>query len=240
MTDPLNGTHPLDNPVWSSLRGGHAGLAERHGRALRYPPDVVPFAALPRDPTPDDWADLAALAGSGGTLALAGERSSPPEGWQALWAGEGVQLTGAGVAGAAPGPEIVELGLADVPEMLDLTDRAKPGPFLARTCELGRYLGIRRDGALVAMAGERLKPPGWTEISAVCTDDAWRGHGFASQLIRALVTIITDRGDRPFLHAVTTNTKAIRLYEAMGFEFRQPIVFRAWQAPADQVASIGD
>ncbi|HEX3749750.1 MAG TPA: GNAT family N-acetyltransferase, partial [Streptosporangiaceae bacterium] len=74
MTHSPDGTHPLDNPVWSSLRGTHAGLAERRGRALRYPADVVPFAALPRDPAPDDWADLAALAGPGGTLALAAER----------------------------------------------------------------------------------------------------------------------------------------------------------------------
>ena len=68
------------------------------------------------------------------------------------------------------------------------------------------------------MAGERLKPPGWTEISAVCTDDAWRGHGFASVLIRALVAGIRARGETAFLHAVATNTGAIRLYEAMGFE----------------------
>jgi ribosomal protein S18 acetylase RimI-like enzyme len=233
-------THPLDNPVYFSLTGTHAGFAERHGRALRYPADVVPFAALPSDPAPEDWSDLATLAGPGGTLALAGERSGLPDGWQALWVGEGVQLVGAGVAGAEPGPEVVELGLADVPEMLDLTGRTKPGPFEPRTYELGRYLGIRRDGALVAMAGERLKPAGWTEISAVCTDDAWRGHGFASQLIRALVTSIRDRGDHPFLHAVATNTNAIRLYEAMGFEVRRPIVFRALQAPEQLVAARDD
>jgi len=238
VTHSIDGTHPLDNPVWSSLRGGHASFAERHGRALRYPADVVPFAALPSDPAPEDWADLAALVGPGGTLALATERSEPPGGWQALWTGEGVQLVDAGVAGAEPGPEVVELGIADVPEMLDLTARTKPGPFLPRTYELGRYLGIRREGALVAMAGERMKPPGWTEISAVCTDEAWRGHGFASQLIRALVMSIRGRGDHPFLHAVATNSGAIRLYEAMGFQFRRPIVFRALQAPEQLVAAL--
>ncbi|HEX4257678.1 MAG TPA: GNAT family N-acetyltransferase, partial [Streptosporangiaceae bacterium] len=112
-----------------------------------------------------------------------------------------------------------------------------------RTYELGTYLGIRRKGALVAMAGERLKPPGWTEISAVCTDDAWRGHGFASRLMRVLVAGIRARGDTAFLHAVATNTGAIRLYEAMGFQLRQPTLFRALQTPAgpqtpaEQVAS---
>jgi ribosomal protein S18 acetylase RimI-like enzyme len=240
-------THPLDNPVWSSLRGQHAGFAERHGQALRYPPDVVPFAGLPSGPGPAEWADLAALAGPGTALALAAERSGPPAGWQALWVGEGVQLVDAGVAGAEPDVDVVRLGRADGPEMLDLTARTKPGPFLPRTYELGDYLGIRRNGALVAMAGERLKPPGWTEISAVCTDDAWRGHGFASRLIRVLVARIRARGDTPFLHAVATNTGAIRLYESMGFTFRQPIVFRSLQTPAESrptpeqpVASLGD
>jgi predicted GNAT family acetyltransferase len=87
------------------------------------------------------------------------------------------------------------------------------------------------------MAGERLKPPGWTEISAVCTDDAWRGHGFASRLIRALVTGIRARGDTAFLHAVATNTNAIRLYEAMGFELRRRTVFRALQTPSEDLAA---
>jgi ribosomal protein S18 acetylase RimI-like enzyme len=239
-------THPLDNPVRSSLLGGHASFAEAHGRALRYPADVVPFAALPADPGPADWADLAALAGPGARLALAGERVAPPDGWQPLWAAEGVQLAGAAVAGTEPGTEVIELGAADVPDMLDLTKRTQPGPFLPRTVELGRYVGIRRDGALVAMAGERFKPPGWTEISAVCTDDAWRGHGFASRLIRVLVASIRARGDTPFLHAAATNTGAIRLYQAMGFELRQTTLFRALRTPAGQettagpVAALGD
>jgi ribosomal protein S18 acetylase RimI-like enzyme len=239
-------THPLDNPVRSSLLGGHARFAERHGRALRYPPEVVPFAALPAGPGPADWADLAALAGPGTTLALAAERSGPPDGWQATMVGEGVQLVDAGVAGAEPDAGVLELGTADVPEMLDLTERTKPGPFLPRTVELGRYVGIRRGGALVAMAGERLKPPGWTEISAVCTDDTWRGHGFASRLVRVLVGHIRARGGIPFLHAVAANTGAIRLYEAMGFELRQTTVFRVLQTPvkqetpAEPVAALGD
>ena len=236
MTEP-GAAHPLDNPVFSSLLGPHARFAERKGRALRYPVDVVPFAALPDDPEPADWADLAALAGPGATLALAAERSGPPDGWRATMIGEGVQLVDAGVAGAEPDEEVVRLGPADVPEMLALTARTKPGPFLPRTQELGVYLGIRRGGALVAMAGERLKPPGWTEISAVCTDDAWRGHGFASRLIRVLVAGVRARGETAFLHAVATNTAAIRLYEAMGFEVRRTTLFRALRTPSDDRAA---
>jgi predicted GNAT family acetyltransferase len=115
--------------------------------------------------------------------------------------------------------------------MLDLVERTKPGPFRPRTIELGRYLGIRIDGELVAMAGERLHPPGWTEISAVCTDERMRGRGLASRLIRAVGHGIRARGEIPFLHASAANTNAIRLYESMGFVLRRQRVFTAWQLP---------
>ena len=117
--------------------------------------------------------------------------------------------------------------------MLDLAKRTKPGPFLARTAELGEFLGIRRGGALVAMAGERLHPPGWTEISGVCTDDGWRGHGFATRLMRVLMAGIRARGETPFLHALASNTGAVRLYESMGFRLRRTITFTAVRVPAD-------
>jgi len=222
--------HPLDNPVWSSLAGPHARFAQRRGNVLRYPADVSPFAALPDRPDASDWADLAALVGAGGVAALAGVRALPPAGLTVTPVGEGVQLVDACVD-AAPDVEVLPLGRADVPEMLDLVARTRPGPFLPRTGELGVYLGIRRGGALVAMAGERLHPPGWTEISAVCTDDRWRGRGFAPRLVRALVAGIRARGEVPFLHALASNTNAIGLYEAMGFRLRRTTVFSAVRVP---------
>jgi GNAT superfamily N-acetyltransferase len=123
--------------------------------------------------------------GPGGLLPLAGVRGAPPAAWRVVTVGEGVQMTGDHLEVAAD-PEAVSLGHADVPEMLALVARTKPGPFLPRTFELGSYLGVRRDSRLVAMAGERLHPEGWTEIGAVCTDEAWRGQGLASRLIRAV------------------------------------------------------
>jgi predicted GNAT family acetyltransferase len=144
---------------------------------------------------------------------------------------EGVQLVDDGLA-AAPDPEAVRLGPADVPEMLALTERTRPGPFLPRTVEMGVYLGIRREGALVAMAGERLHPPGWTEISAVCTDDAHRGQGLGTRLILAVAHGIRERGETPFLHAAADNTNAIRLYEALGFRLRRRATFLAARVPA--------
>jgi ribosomal protein S18 acetylase RimI-like enzyme len=223
--------HALDNPVRSSLTGPHARFAERRGNVLRYPVDVSPFLALPDQPGAADWADAAALAGPGALVALAGVRAPAPDGWQVTLIGEGVQMVEAEVEAAA-GDEAVRLGPGDVPEMLELARRTKPGPFLPRTVELGSYLGIRRGGALVAMAGERLHPPGWTEISAVCTDDVWRGLGFASVLVRALVADIRARGETAFLHAVADNP-AIGLYEALGFRLRRGMVFSVARVPAD-------
>ncbi len=230
MTAP----HPLDNPVRSSLAGPHARFAERRGNVLRYPADVSPFLALPEQPDAADWADVAALAGPGALVALAGVRTPAPDGWEVRVIGEGVQLVDHQVQAGADS-EAVRLGPDDVPEMLALAGRTKPGPFLPRTVELGNYLGIRRGGALVAMAGERLHPPGWTEISAVCTDEAWRGLGFASRLVRALVAGIRTRGETAFLHAVAGNP-AIGLYEALGFRLRRSTVFSAARVPADQPA----
>lgn len=132
---------------------------------------------------------------------------------------------------AAPDAEAVRLGPADVPDMLDLVERTQPGPFEPRTVELGTYLGIRRDGALVAMAGERLHPPGWTEISAVCTDPGHRGEGLATRLILAVAHGIRERGETPFLHTAASNTGAIRLYESLGFRLRRRVRFMAARVP---------
>jgi ribosomal protein S18 acetylase RimI-like enzyme len=221
--------HPLDNPVLSSLTGPHARFAERQGNVLRYPVDVCPFLAMPDDPGEADWTDAARLAGPGGWLPLAAVEISPPAGWEVRMIGEGVQMTGDDLDAAAD-PEAVPLGAADVPEMLELTARTKPGPFLPRTFELGTYLGIRREGRLVAMAGERLHPAGWTEISAVCTDEAWRGQGLAARLIRAVGAGIRSRGEIPFLHALTTNA-AIGLYEDLGFRHRMAVLFAVVRVP---------
>ncbi|CAN5839932.1 GNAT family N-acetyltransferase [soil metagenome] len=223
-------THPLDNPVRAALTGPHAHFAERLGGALRYPADVSPFMALPDTPDDQDWADLAALVGPGATAALTGADPKPPVGWDVVWSMGGVQMVDDGVTGA-PDDEAVRLTAADVPDMLALVAQTKPGPFLTRTIDLGTYLGIRRDGRLAAMAGERLHLPGWTEISAVCTDPDFRGSGLATRLVRALVQQIRDRDETPFLHAAATNTNAIRLYQATGFRLRHNVMFVAARAP---------
>jgi GNAT superfamily N-acetyltransferase len=222
---------PLENPAYASLTGPHARFAERAGRVLRYPVDVSPFLALPPVPDAQDWADVATLVGPGGVLPLAGVAVPPPDGWQIVAEIAGVQLVDDGVRAAAD-PDAVRLTAADVPEMLDLVDRTRPGPFLSRTIEMGTYLGLRSEGRLVAMAGERLHPPGWTEISAVCTDAAFRGQGLATRLVLAVADGIRRRGETPFLHA-TADNPAVGLYEHLGFRLRRRATFQITRVPGD-------
>ncbi len=121
---------------------------------------------------------------------------------------------------AASGQEIVELTAAHATEMIELTALTKPGPFDKRTHELGRYIGIFREGKLVAMAGERLKVPGYTEVSAVCTHPEHTGHGYARLLMNDVMQGIRQRGEIPFLHVREGNARAIELYERLGFRRR--------------------
>ncbi|MCX5016296.1 GNAT family N-acetyltransferase [Streptomyces sp. NBC_00555] len=224
----------LDNPVWSALTGPHRGFAEHGpaGLAARYTGDASPFAGLSDPSDPRAWADLAALAGPGEGVWVTG-LLTPPPGWETVLTIPGVQLDGRAVAAGAA-PDAVPLGPADVPEMLELVGLTKPGPFLDRTVELGTYLGIRHEGRLVAMAGERMRPAGWSEISAVCTHPEHRGRGLAGRLIRAVAAAVRERGDSPFLHAAAENTGALRLYASMGFELRRRPDFVGLRTPAKE------
>jgi ribosomal protein S18 acetylase RimI-like enzyme len=220
----------LDNAVWFSLTGPHAEIANGSGGARRYPIDISPFCALSDFASAQSWSDLARLTGSGGTAVLAGKGLEIPEDWIYIDGGNGIQMTGEDVVGKDD-PEIISLAQKDVPEMLDLVARAQPGPFLPRTIELGGYVGIRRSGALVAMAGCRLHPQGWREISAVCTEAEFRGQGLASRLVLAVASRIRSGGDTPFLHVAESNENAIRLYESLGFHRRISTSFAVLQAP---------
>lgn len=221
----------LDNPVWAALAGPHRSFAERGpaGLAARYRADATPFAALADPEDPRAWADLASLAGPGEGVWVTG-LMTPPAGWRTVVSVPGVQLDGRAVRAEAA-PEAVPLGLADVPEMLELVGLTKPGPFLDRTVELGTYLGVRDGGRLVAMAGERMRPAGWSEISAVCTHPGHRGRGLAGRLVRAVAAAVRERGDSPFLHVAEENTRALRLYGSMGFAPRRRPLFLGLRTP---------
>ena len=224
----------LDDPVWSALSGPHAQLAEGTGTGRRYPADVSPFCGLADQGDEGAWRELAALAGAGATVLVPAFGGAVPDGFAVTSVLAGVQLVagpGLRTADLAAVPGAVELGEDDVPDMLDLTARTQPGPFLPRTHLLGRYVGVREGGRLLAMAGERLHVGGATEVSAVCTDPAARGRGLASALVRAVAHGIAARGELPFLHATATNAPAIRLYEAMGFRRRRTVDFARVRVP---------
>ena len=209
----------LDNPVYAALCGPHARFAEASGRARRYAADVAPFFGMPSPPSAEDWRDAGTLFAPDTYAALWLDDGGLPDDWRAVMEFDLVQMVGERVTGAEC-PHAVPLGAADVAEMLELVAETEPGPFLARTVELGDYLGIRDGGELVAMAGERFRVEGWTEISAVCTRPSHRGQGLASQLIGALVAAIQSRSEGVFLHVLASNTTAIRLYEQLGFRIR--------------------
>ena len=223
--------HELDRPIWGALTTGHRAFARGSALALRFDPAVSPFAAC-RDDGPEALAQLAALVPETGMLVLlqAGEAPVPP-GCAVGLAARGVQLRLDRLRPQTPAPAAVELGEGDVPEMLALTGLTKPGPFLPGTRRLGRFVGVRRDGRLAAMAGERLRPGGWTEISAVCTHPDFRGLGLAAQLSALVVEGILARGERPFLHAFADNEPAIRLYQRLGFVRRCEMSVLGLQRP---------
>ncbi|WUJ68316.1 GNAT family N-acetyltransferase [Kribbella soli] len=206
----------FQNPVYAALTGPHAHLAEVRGNARRYPSAVAPFLALPDEPTEQDWADAAVLLGPGTTGALMRPSVPVPDVLKVDLEIPLVQFV-APASLPAEDPETVLLGVDDVPEMLALVALTDPGPFRSRTIELGTYLGIRRNGELIAMAGTRFALPHHTEISAVCTHPKYQGQGLASRLVRAVAHRIESAGRTPFLHTGAANSGAIRLYRSLGF-----------------------
>jgi GNAT superfamily N-acetyltransferase len=212
--------HPLDNVIWKALTTTDAHLAEAYGSARRFPHEVTALGAF-SGPEAEGFESLKGLLPPGGTVALFLDApTEPPSGLEVVRAIPLVQMLHDGHKLGSPVENHLELGEKDVPEMLALTELTKPGPFGKRTRELGTYLGIRRQGQLVAMAGERMRLPGYTEVSAVCTHPDHTGRGYAADLIRAIVEKIQDRGETAFLHAAGENQRAIDLYERLGFTTR--------------------
>ena len=220
------GFHPLDEVIWRALTTVQEALAEGTGRARRYPAAVAPFAAtISLDP--QSFQSLLILMGSSDDrIALFTPIEIEPPQPFSVFRREKVDqmiLVDAEACGPPSGTAVETLGKADVPEMLALTSATQPGPFGPRTTELGEYLGVRRGGALVAMAGERMQLDGFTEISAVCVDAAHRRQGLAADLVRALVAPIRRRSETPFLHVFSSNHQAITLYRRLGFVLRRQL-----------------
>lgn len=213
--------HALDNATWFALTGKQAHLREGSKSAFRFRADIAPFAAV-ENLTEETLRELVMLTMSSGLVVFPSRVALPQIDELAVeQPGVLLQMTASGSPEGDTGNDIFRLGEKDVPDMLALTEKTKPGPFGKRTYEMGNYIGIRHEGQLIAMAGERMRLDGYTEISAVCVDDDHRGKGLAGRLINVLRGEILARGDTPFLHVFAHNPSAISLYERLGFVARQ-------------------
>lgn len=218
----------LDRPIWHALNTRHAHLAEGDGRARRYRPDISVFGCAASDSREDAEA-LGRLLPPGQSMVLLQATEAPHPSGLTITTDPAVQMVATAIE--APGEasrSIERLGAADAAEMLALATLTKPGPFLPRTHEMGRFFGIRVDGRLAAMAGERMALPGRTEVSGVCTHPDFRGRGYAALLSRFVAARMLARGEQPFLHAYAGNEAAIRLYRRLGFELRRQMVVTVW------------
>jgi predicted GNAT family acetyltransferase len=214
----------LDRPIWAALSTRHLALSVGGALARRYLPDVNLFASA-CDDSPAALSALRELVRPGEHVYLLQvPEIVVPAGLATIRAAKGVQMIATHRRLSAMADDaVVELTDADAPEMLALAKLTEPGPFLPRTHTMGAFRGIRIAGRLAAMAGERFRFPGYTEVSGVCTHPDFRGRGLARRLSAAVAARIESRGEMPFLHAWISNRPAISLYESLGFEIRAEV-----------------
>jgi GNAT superfamily N-acetyltransferase len=230
----------LDNPIWNSLATQHAHLAigahQGHGLARRYPAHIGPLSAV-QQLTSEAYADLAAIVPKDDVAVLFLENSVEiPPGWKLIRDGPLVQMVCPTVPDRPSLAEaIVPLTPADVPEMAALAGLTEPGPFRERTADLGGFLGIRVDGRLAAMAGQRLAPTGFTEVSAVCTHPDFRGRGYAQALVASVTRNIHSEGRVPFLTSFEANIGAVRIYHQVGFVHRRTFQLAVLKPPSPPI-----
>jgi predicted GNAT family acetyltransferase len=235
---PMTVSHLLDNPIWHALSSHHAAFAQGDALARRYHPDVNSLGGM-SEQTPDSYRALRELLPHDAKLALF--LDEPPITPEFLSLEMGFPLIQMVCempqAPKTPTPTIVTLTPEDVPEMLALTHLTQPGPFYRRTIELGHYYGIRQEGRLAAMAGERLHLDGYTEASAVCTHPDFQGHGFAQALLYHVTQGILARGETPFLHVRPDNANAIHAYQKLGYTQRRLIHLAVFSLKSSALAN---
>ena len=212
--------HILDRPVWSALTTRQQAFAQGDRLARRFPSSIVPFAAT----AADDEESLGAF----GRLVLPGESVimaqadaiALPDGLSAISTADAVQMVAETALPPVTDERVQQLTQDDAAEMLALATLTKPGPFTLGALSLGDFWGVKIDGRLAAMAGERMKQPGYSELSGVCSHPDFRGGGLGRLMSVFVSNRIVARGEVPYLHAYASNTNAIGLYESIGFKLR--------------------
>ena len=240
MADDEGQENPLDNPIWGALTTDHAQWAVGDAMARRYPAEIGPLSGMAAQ-TEAGYAALLPLAGPGGVLGLFfTEEPRPAAGWTLVRGGtldqmvaERPELVRAHPGG---GVELRQLTAEDAPAMVELAELTEPGPFRVRTIELGKFFGVLDGGRLLAMAGQRLRVPGYVEVSGVCTHPEARGRGYAQMLMSRVMEEILREGRTPFLHSYAHNEAAIRVYRKLGFVRRRSLELAVVGADAEQVA----
>jgi GNAT superfamily N-acetyltransferase len=215
----------FDNPPMAALRSSQQHFAITAGRACKYPADVTPFAVI-EDGSLDALRDLFSIMEPGESTYIVSEAApampkglscGAPLGVKQMTYPRDLPLPSAPESG---GVMIESLSCANATEMVELTSIAFPGFFRIRTCEMGSYYGIRHNGRLVAMCGERMNIDNYHEISGLCTHPAFRGRGYAAVLMAQLMRDHRNAGLQSYLHVSANNANAIALYERMGFDHR--------------------
>jgi ribosomal protein S18 acetylase RimI-like enzyme len=215
----------LDNPLWSSLTGLHAPFAHGGDNLKMYPAEMAPFAAVPESgKLPGELLD--ATMGERAFVYFVGTLPHVEDGRFIVEPHDDILQMVCAELRPAPRQAAVEvqpLGASEVPAMLELMTRVYPAYFRERTIEMGGYIGVFDESELVAMAGLRMAPQGFREISGVCTDPRYAGRGLAGLLVRQLANEVLAEGRTPMLHQDMDNTRARRLYESLGFVARTPL-----------------
>jgi ribosomal protein S18 acetylase RimI-like enzyme len=223
LMDSNASAHPLDHVIWGALTSRNRNVGHGDHLARRYLAPIAPFGAT-LDTSTASFQSLLALVPAGDQVALFTlEEVTPPSFFSVIQRGAVDQMVLVKMPAHVGSVPIASLDARDVPDMLSLAEATHPGPFGPRTIELGEYIGVRQQGILVAMAGERMRLDGFTEISAVCVHPSGRGQGLAAGLVSTLVRSIVARGETAFLHVFKSNRPAIELYLKLGFVLRRPM-----------------
>jgi GNAT superfamily N-acetyltransferase len=224
----MSDKHPLDNPILAALTSKHKKLAIKKNNVYMYKPGTFIMVGTP-EISEKTVNDLCELVPKGGFAGFMGFKPNMEPYFEQRFGVQAYQMVSETVPSFSE-INYVELGMNDAEEMIKLVEMSNPGgPFSPGLFQLGKYIGVKEDGMLIAMAGERVKFDGHTEIALVCTHPDYRRKGYAASLTGILMKEIIERDEKPFLHVMTHNMGAIKLYEKIGYKIRTEYPITSYQ-----------